>query len=654
MNMIVRYGLLMLVTLAAAIPLALLTLSFVPEESATAEAMAREKNGLPVVGSFDHLQTLLKEALQHETYAVAEYAVMDGRSLNKSVWEAPASAPAAPQEAVAISGSGDYSATNVQVAGVDEADLVKTDGRYIYQVRRGEVVITQASPASAMKVAARLPYEEAAFTPQELYVDAQHLIVIGQYQSTYSYQELRKGHHALRTTKAMIYDIRQLPAVKLVREAELEGDYLSSRKIGSHLYLLANHYLDAYQIVHEETERPGPLYRDSLQSKDYQSLDYARIHYFPDRIKAQYLVIGGLNLADPGTAIDVSAYLGAGENVYASAHHLYVALSNQEWHRPAPFLMKRIMPHPEAEAHTSLYKFRLDQGMVRHEASGEVPGRILNQFSMDEHEGYLRIATTTGSLHRTDEHIAKNHVFILDDQLQQAGKLTDIAPGEKIYSTRFMGDRAYMVTFKNVDPLFVLDLRNPHDPKILGALKIPGYSDYLHPFDEHHVIGFGKDAVAYEDTAYYQGMKIALFDVSEVTQPKEKFKTMIGDRGTDSELLRNHKALLFAREKQLLAFPVTLMEKPTGSTNIMEYGTFTFQGAYVYRLDLTHGFQLRARITHLSAEDQRKAGDAWYEHDKNVTRILTIGDVLYTLSHDRIKAHDLQSLQQVGQVPLQQ
>ena len=149
-----------------------------------------------------------------------------------------------------------------------------------------------------------------------------------------------------------------------------------------------------------------------------------------------------------------------------------------------------------------------------------------------------------------------------------------------------MGGRAYMVTFRNVDPLFAIDLKDPA-PKVLGQLKIPGYSDYLHPYDENHLIGFGKETVTLpvkgagpdEVTAFYQGMKIALFDVTDVTQPKEKFKEIIGDRGTHSELLYNHKALLFDREKGLMAFPVDLMEVKNKPANADEaanaYGEFT-------------------------------------------------------------------------------
>jgi len=283
---------------------------------------------------------------------------------------------------------------------------------------------------------------------------------------------------------------------------------------------------------------------------------------------------------------------------------------------------------------------------------------LLNQFSMDENREYLRIATTTGSTWGTGQNMSQNNVYVLDESMSIVGRIENIAPGERIYSARFMGDRAYLVTFKNTDPLFVLDLKKPTEPKILGALKIPGYSDYLHPYDENHLIGFGKDTIEIENKnaqgevvstqAYYQGMKLALFDVSDVHNPQELYKEIIGDRGTESELLRNHKALLFDKEKELLAFPVTVMKIPAEQkekdANAIMYGQFAYQGAYIYQLNLKDGFTLRGRITHLSEEDLLKAGYRSYNRENEVKRILYIGDTLYTLSDGMVKAHGLVDL----------
>jgi uncharacterized secreted protein with C-terminal beta-propeller domain len=241
--------------------------------------------------------------------------------------------------------------------------------------------------------------------------------------------------------------------------------------------------------------------------------------------------------------------------------------------------------------------------------------------------------------------------------------MENIAPGEKIYSVRFMGSRAYMVTFRTVDPLFVIDLSSPEQPKILGSLKIPGYSDYLHPYDEHHLIGFGKETAEADmkdgrgrtvgTNAYQLGMKIAVFDVSDVTRPTEKFKQIIGGRGTDSELLRDHKALLFSREKELLAFPVTVMEVQGSQWDeygFPRYGQFAFQGAYVYRLNMEKGFELLGTITHLTEEEQQKAGQYGADSSRQIRRILYVDDTLYTVSDSKIQANDIRTLEKVNEL----
>jgi hypothetical protein len=301
------------------------------------------------------------------------------------------------------------------------------------------------------------------------------------------------------------------------------------------------------------------------------------------------------------------------------------------------------------------------EGNVSYVGEGEVPGGILNQFSMDEHQGYFRIATTTGNMWASGEDTSKNNIYVLDERLERVGTLEGLAPGERIYSARFMGSRAYMVTFRTVDPLYVIDLREPSKPSVLGELKIPGYSDYLHPYDENHLIGFGKETIEVsakgwgpdETIAVDQGMKIALFDVTDVNNPKEKFKEKIGDRGTHSELLYNHKAFLFSKEKNIMAFPVDLMEisdkQEAVENGFPAYGQFTFQGAYIYGIDLQKGFQLRGRITHLSEDEYAKSRQyGGYDYTKTVRRILYAGDTLYTLSEGMLKANELPNLTELG------
>jgi hypothetical protein len=398
-----------------------------------------------------------------------------------------------------------------------------------------------------------------------------------------------------------------------------------------------------------------------VQRGQFVSKDLTQVRYFPAGVQPNYLMIAAVDLEKPQSSTNVETYLGSGEHVYASLQNLYVAVDDYQRDALIHKVKNGILDSP-FQTDTRIYKFALNGNKVTYCRDGRVPGTILNQFSMDEYGDYCRIATTSGELRR-DQNTSRNNVYILDKDLNIAGRLEDIAPGEKIYSTRFMGDRAYMVTFQKVDPFFVLDLKDPQNPKILGKLKIPGYSDYLHPYDENHIIGFGKDTIELKNDnggsqAFYQGMKVAVFDVTNVAQPVEMSREIIGDRGTSSELLDNHKALLFSREKNLLAFPVTVMEikgrnniNETG--NMPEYGTFTFQGAYIYKIDLTDGLQLKAKITHLNAGDYMKAGDCWPDSDKNIERVIYIGDVLYTLSPAMIKAHYLGDMKELQTLALE-
>ena len=277
---------------------------------------------------------------------------------------------------------------------------------------------------------------------------------------------------------------------------------------------------------------------------------------------------------------------------------------------------------------------------------------------MDEADDHFRIATTRGSVWDS-EVPSTNNLYILDQSLNTVGSLEDMAPGETIYSTRFIGDRGYMVTFKKIDPLFVFDLSNPESPQILGQLKIPGYSTYLHPYDETHILGFGKDAedgseeeiaVRDLDFAWYQGMKVALFDITDVTNPEQLFSVGIGDRGTESELLYDHKALLFSAAKNLLAFPVSVAEVPEGSS-ADTYGDTVFQGAYIYNLNLEDGFTLKGTVTHYEDTESQSYWD-YYDYTREIQRIIYIGDTLYTISDGFIKALDLETLEERASLEL--
>nr|WP_204343521.1 beta-propeller domain-containing protein [Paenibacillus elgii] len=663
--------------------------------------IADADKSLPTVGSRERMEALLKESAS--VHGNGRGMVLLGDNAVAVTEKSSAAAPQAAGSAAKQASDAAppvYSGTNVQVQGVDEADVIKTDGTYIYQVNRDRVLVTKASPAESMSVVSTVYWADPNFYPQELYVDNNYLVVVG----NTSYPTYEKpgpvpydaspaasvepnigtakkmvvwpGRPTRSTTKTIVYELGDRTQLKQVREAELEGHYVSSRKIGDSLYVVTNKSMNYFWIMRQEADSAAkqaneslPAYRDSAAGDQFITIGYEDIRYFPKAVEPNYLLIGGLKLSKPDQKMQVTSYLGSGQNVYASPDNLYVTVSEyeppKENEQTAQADGKTTFIPAPLNMTSAIYKFGMDNGTVRYVGRGKVPGHALNQFSMDEHNGYFRIATTSGDIWRNDENTSKNNVYVLNESLNVVGKLEGLASGERIYSVRYAGNRAYMVTFKNTDPLFVLDLSNPQAPAMLGKLKIPGYSDYLHPYDENHLIGFGKEAVEVankkgdgsDTVAFYQGMKLALFDVSDVANPKELFKETIGDRGTESPLLYNHKALLFSKEKQLLAFPVTVAEvkDKTGANtqeNASKYGDFTFQGAYVYGLDLQKGFQLRGKITHLTGDDMNKAGQHWYGSERNIERLLYIGDTLYSSSPDMLKANNLNTLREVGSLQL--
>ncbi|MFF2886558.1 beta-propeller domain-containing protein [Paenibacillus sp. NPDC057967] len=636
---------------------------------------------LPAVGTEEKLIELLKSTPTDDSAIIS----LPGLSIQGKE-EVPVDSSAPPvAEANGEAGAPgtDYSQTNIQVSGVDEADWAKTDGRFIYQISGSRVVITDISNPDQPRLASELTYgSKEQFQPEQLYVDDTRLIVIG-YTTDYGVDTIQTPSEQTtvmpesesmplllpppmkQSVKSYIYDLQSSGQPKLKRTLEQEGSYLSSRKIGDALYIITNKLYRNYSLyakskgLHldamtgQQTDfnqlaaSLRPVYADSAVSDKPQNVSLDDIHYFPDIIDYSVLLVGAIDLGQPEGQLQLSAYLGSGDKIFVSQRHLYVS----------QLLYKA--KDKDFEMVTKFHKFRLDYGSVLYMGEGTVPGYVTDPFSMNEHEGYFRVALTNGDL-TSDYPGESSQIYILDEKLRIIGKLDGIAPGERMYSVRFMGKRAYMVTFRNVDPLFAIDLSNPQQPKILGQLKIPGYSDYLHPYDENHLIGFGKDTTEIKgfgsnDTrAIATGMKIALFDVSDVSRPKEKFKEIIGDIGTQSELLNDYKALLFSKEKGLLAFPVTLYEikdkDAEGNADAFAHGQFAYQGAYVYSIDLEKGFRLRDRITHLSDEEMLKSGMYSYNYSKAVRRIMYAGDTLYTLSDAMLKANYLSDLKERGEL----
>ena len=543
-------------------------------------------------------------------------------------------------------GSEDYSTTNVQVEGVDEADIVKTDGEYIYLIKGDDVRIVKAYPPLALEEVADVNFGDSSFYPYEMYVDGDRLVVIG---STYGNEfDYYYG------TAVYILDISDKSDVEVVRDVVFEGDYNTSRKIGDTVYLVANqwNYYTPWDGDWVEDDLV-PLYRDSAVGEVEELVSCGGVRYMPGVIDVtDYTILAAIPVDDVDGEIGEEVIIGSYGTVYASMENLYIAEPRYKW----DWWYEDSGDNEE----TYIHRFGLSRTDIDYEGVGSVPGTVLNQFSMDESGEYFRIATTTGGWWGD----SSNNVYVLDKDLDVVGELEGLAPGEEIYSTRFMGNRLYMVTFEQIDPLFVIDLSDPTDPTVLGELHIPGVSDYLHPYDENHIIGFGldtlsADAIASLGWSWFQGMKISMFDVSDVENPVELHKVVIGDRGTTSELLYNHKALLFDKAKGIMAFPVLVAEIPQSVKDDLDidnwvYGDYTFQGAYVYDVSVEDGFELAGTISHYDADELGSDFDYYYYYgeNKDVERILYIGDYYYTISNLLVQANDMDDLDEVNEVEL--
>ncbi|MFA6100175.1 MAG: beta-propeller domain-containing protein [Patescibacteria group bacterium] len=558
----------------------------------------------------------------------------------------------------------DYSGTNVQVQGVDEADLVKQDGSYVYHLTKNRLEISRVKPVNKITLVSDTEMDKDVQVT-DMYLQGDRLMLIGNKWEAQIYpmplssvvsrqSSVVSPWRGNSITLAQVWNISDRTKPKKIRTVEFDGSLSSSRMINGVVYFVMNSWSpwDALSLI-PNANNLVPAYKDSKSGNTFKPMARCGdVAYFDPQPSREYLAVASLPISGNGE-IKRNVILGSSQTVYASTENLYAARQDYNY-QP---IRDSSDPSTQASERTVIYKFALKNGSIQYQTNGLVPGRLLNQFSLDEFKGNLRVATTIGWAW-DHENPSTNNLFVLGSDMKTRGKIDGIAPGETIYSTRFAGNRGYIVTFKKVDPFFVLDLSNPDAPTILGKLKIPGFSDYLHPMDDNHVIGVGKNAVdaPEQSFAWYQGMKLAVFDVTDVNHPKEMWKTEIGDRGTDSPALSDHKAFLYSPTKQLLALPIRLAElspdvKNNPESQGSEYGDYTFQGAYVYRLTLDKGFELLGRITHHENDDVFiKSGYYYGSYDDDVQRILYSDDSLITLSNDRLQLHHLNDLGKQGEV----
>ena len=414
----------------------------------------------------------------------------------------------------------DYSTTNIQVENVDEADIVKTDGEYIYSLSNDTVYITYARDAAQMEVVSKIEEPQSSMYPEDLIIQNNKLIVIS-------------GNR--NKTIVRIYDLTDKENPNKVKQFELNKEYYTSRYTNGMLYVISSGRID---------DDDNLQYIEDGQTINPEDLNAYKIR---DVFSKNQTIIASYNLNEVDSKIKVQSYLMDVENAYISENNMYLIDNGYSGGRSVELAdiygIKGVfglsdLNYETVTSDSTIYKFNFkDDGTVEYQTKNTVKGRTIDQFSLDEQDGNLRIALYTSDGSR---------IVVLDNNLKQIGETMNLAEGEKMYSARFMGDRAYLVTYKTVDPLFSIDLSDPTNPKVLGELKIPGYSTYLQPYDENHIIGFGfqteeivrrnSQGRVISTSTTITGMKMALFDVSDISNPKVLSEQIIGDSKTNSKM----------------------------------------------------------------------------------------------------------------------
>ena len=457
----------------------------------------------------------------------------------------------------------DYSDTNNQVEGVQEADIIKTDGEYIYAAVDGDVYLLRENGGNPeilskieKKAGTELDEKDGAHEAEEyvnnIYVTETRLVLM-KYTVDYStYEDAVAEDVAIAgcyvgqgTYTAAVYDIADRSHPVLLNELGQSGTLISSRMVGDILYLVYSYYVPG-----EIDETDPSTYVPALYLGDAKTEVAADdIMLLGEPGAAQYLTVSSIDVGSPAEFLDTQSILGCGSDIYCNSETLVVALVTGE------------EANNVYKDKTDLYRFSLKDGAVTMESQGSVPGYVLNQFSMDEYNGYFRIVTTEnvthyfneGGIASAEQEKTRNHLFVLDESMNIVGSIEDLARGESIYSARFMGDTGYFVTYRQVDPLFTVDLSTPSEPKILSELKVPGFSNYLHPFGDGLLLGFGQNSD--EESGEIQGLKLSMFDTSDPAAVAEKHSELLGKKYMWSNAIGNHKAILVDSEKNLIGFP---------------------------------------------------------------------------------------------------
>ena len=603
------------------------------------------------------------------------------------------------------SGGSEYSTTNVQVQNVDEPDYLKNDSKYVYIVSHNTLSIINAYPAESAKLVLKIALDIESQYIQNMFLNDDRLVIFYNGQSDdeiipqYDFVP-RRSYSSV--THALIVDVSDKEHPTILKDYSIDGYFMDARMIGNYAYFVTNSNVD-YQyprlpVIMEDSIRimtPDAFYFDNVeQFSNFNTL--TAIDIFGDKINSESFLMGhtgAFYVSENNFYLTYQQNTPFGFYENSSRDRFFDVVvpllpnniqeqiktiqndssinSSVQWIKISELMQKSYNQMDKNDKEelfekiredlneydakiqedtrkTIIHKISIDEDKIEYVAKGSVPGRLLNQFSMDENGDRFRVATTTEYYIQHQGTVRANAVYVLDEQLNIVGELDEIAPDESIFSARFMGDRLYLVTFEQIDPFFVIDL-STDTPKILGELKIPGFSNYLHPYDEEHVIGIGRDTKEVDNGRVQQlGIKIALFNVADVKNPRVADDIIIGDSSTHSEALYEHKSFFFDKKSGVLSIPISGdAESLSGISSSKKFAPDynRWSGFYVFDLNSSDGFSLKGTVTH-SAEDSRYYG-------MSNARSFYIDEVLYTASEGYLKMNFLNNLEEINSIKLE-
>ncbi|WP_437906069.1 beta-propeller domain-containing protein [Sorangium sp. So ce327] len=665
------------------------------------EALLRERLKQNMIKSVDVARKSALQQLEEGCYwsGADGGVVASASSGSSSSTGGPVSPPA--EEAGGDDGAAtEYSTTNTQEADVDEADFIKNDGEHVYILAHGQFQIFDAWPAADTHRVASVAIEG---DPKKLFVHEKRALVYSSLspssspdgelpyyggECTYGYDcEFTGDGTPLLVTEL---DISDLTAPAVVRTLKFSGSFLNARRIGSAVHTVVaspepvveglSTWPEGIDVctLSEQGVNPSTVAAvnsayDKLVEKNLAVIDAAPLDIqlptvedtlYRDGVAstsshAPFASCENFYLSNTGDgqsflsvvstelgteALGQTTIVGRPGAVYATADSLYVA-SRHQYGETYGWFYDDGETTPDA---TTVHKFALSERAApsAYLGSGVVKGRVLNQFALSEHEGYLRIATTTGHLPDPDTH---NTVASLKQEggaLVVKGMVDQLAPGEDIRSARFYGDVGFVVTFKKTDPLYTIDFSDPEAPRVRGELKIPGFSTYMHMIDEGHVMSIGYDADDQGDFAWFQGILLQIFDVTDLDAPTLTHKEVIGTRGSASDAATNHLAFNYFPQRGLLGIPMVICEGGSGG----DFGdTMTFSGLLVYKVDTGAGFTSVGGVPHplpdaSAGGNGPSCGNWWSNATSFVKRSVFMEDYVYSVSEDEIRVANISDL----------